>query len=134
MAHAAGWLRGGTHDAWLLDGVRRELEALFQPAAGAPAGAPVLAAEVAAWTAHCEAWACLVAAAGDAGGDSLDGIMAALETRIGNLYKRPYLPRGDAERTLALLRALFQVSPLVAQVCCFTTTVCHIQVASQLSR
>ena len=116
MACAAGWLRGGAHDAWLLDGVHRELEALFQPAAGVPAGAPVLAAEVAAWTARCKAWACLVAAAGDAGGESLNGVMAALEARVGNLYKRPYLPRGDAERTLALLRALFQVSPLASLV------------------
>ncbi|KAK9827989.1 hypothetical protein WJX81_005702 [Elliptochloris bilobata] len=45
-----GWLRGGAeggHDAWLLQGLRQELEALHETAPGALPGAPVLAAEAA---------------------------------------------------------------------------------------
>ena len=109
---AAGWLGGGAHGVWLMEGVRHELESLFQPTAGAPAGAPVLAAEVAAWSVRCEAWACLLAAAGDAGGAAAEGIMPALHAHLHALYAAPYLPRGEAECTLALLRALLQVGPL----------------------
>lgn len=54
-----------------------------------------------------------------ASGADADSTMAALEARLHTLYARPYLPRGDAERSLDLLRALLQVSPLAAPMCCF---------------
>ena len=45
---------------------------------------------------------------GHADGPSKEATMAALEQRMQQLYRRPYLPRGLAERTLILLIALYQ--------------------------
>lgn len=110
--HCAGWLLGtaeGAHDAWLLDGLGDEVEAYFASAPSSPPGTPVLAAEVGTWVEQAERWARLMAVAAGAEGASKEAIFAGLEARLQALYARPYLPRGAAERTLALLRALLQV-------------------------
>ena len=49
-----------------------------------------------------------MAVGGHADGPPKEALMAALEQRAQQLYRRPYLPRGAAERTLILLSALFQ--------------------------
>ena len=48
----------------------------------------------------------------DAEGALKEQLLEALEDQTQQLYRRPYLRIGTAERTLILLNALFEVSPL----------------------
>ena len=60
-------------------------------------------------TVLCGRWARLMLVGGHADGLLKEQLLAELEVHAQQLYRRPYLARGTAERTLLLLTALFQV-------------------------
>jgi hypothetical protein len=55
-------------------------------------------------------WARLMLVGGHADGAPKEQLLAELEAQAQQLYRRPYLARGTAERTLLLLTSLFQVA------------------------
>lgn len=85
--------------------------------AGAAGTAPVTQAELAAWSSSAAAIArlamlaasCRLSAEGAGPAVDLGAVFRPLAATLGEVYRRPYLSRGAAERSLALLQALLEV-------------------------
>ncbi|KAK9803310.1 hypothetical protein WJX72_011367 [[Myrmecia] bisecta] len=109
------WLLGSdsVHSSWFLAGARALLDELYAaPASGASANI----SDIAAWKQAANRWARLMLVGEDAAGPDKEALMRCLGEAAQQLYQRPYLPQGTAERTLLLLHALFQVSAQPARL------------------
>ncbi|BDA44330.1 Uncharacterized tRNA/rRNA methyltransferase YfiF at C-terminar half [Coccomyxa sp. Obi] len=108
------WLLGSEQDShtdWYFNGLSDNLEDYFSSSASVEAQSAVTADDLAAWASTADKWARLMMIGAHAEGALKERLLQALEDQTQQLYRRPYLRRGTAERTLILLNALFEAKP-----------------------